>query len=42
MNERRPVLHYLRFTGHDERAKYEEFYEALVSTESVSSSGGQA
>ena len=27
MNERRPVLHYLRFTGHDERAKYEEFYE---------------
>ncbi|MGA0183802.1 MAG: transketolase [Candidatus Nanopelagicales bacterium] len=41
MNERRPVLHYLRFTGHDERAKYEEFYETLVSSEPVPSSGGQ-
>ena len=35
MNERRPVLHYLRFTGPDERRKYEEFYEDLVSTDSA-------
>jgi len=33
MNNRRPVLHYLRFTGNDERQEYERFYEELVSSE---------
>jgi len=35
MNERRPVLHYLRFTGPQERRKYEEFYDELVSTDTA-------
>lgn len=30
MNERRPVLHYLRFTSDDERARYQEFYDSLL------------
>lgn len=30
MNERRPVLHYLRFTGDDERARYQAFYDDLL------------
>jgi len=30
MNERRPVLHYLRFTGDDERARYQDFYDDLL------------
>lgn len=30
MNKRRPVLHYLRFTGTDERREYEQFYEAML------------
>lgn len=30
MERRRPVLHYLRFTGPDERAEYERFYEDVL------------
>ena len=30
MEQRRPVLHYLRFTGPDERAEYERFYEDVL------------
>lgn len=30
MDQRRPVLHYLRFTGPDERAEYERFYEEVL------------
>lgn len=30
MEARRPVLHYLRFTGPDERAEYERFYENVL------------
>lgn len=30
MEQRRPVLHYLRFTGPDERAEYERFYENVL------------
>lgn len=30
LEERKPVLHYLRFTGTDERAKYESAYEEMV------------
>lgn len=30
MEDRRPVLHYLRFTGDEERASYRAFYEALL------------
>lgn len=28
--ERRPVLHYLRFTGDDERARYEQAYDEML------------
>lgn len=31
LNDRRPVLHYLRFTGPEERAQYQKFYDdALI------------
>ncbi len=30
MNERRPTLHYLRFTGDDERARYQDYYDELL------------
>ena len=30
MEERKPTLHYLRFTGADERAKYEKAYQEMV------------
>jgi transketolase len=30
MNNRRPVLHYLRFTGPEERKEYEDFYEQML------------
>ena len=30
LNERFPVLHYLRFTSEDERAKYQEVYEGMI------------
>lgn len=30
MNERRPVLHYLRFTGDDERSRYQDYYDTLL------------
>lgn len=30
MEKRRPVLHYLRFTGPEERAEYERFYEDVL------------
>lgn len=30
MEQRRPVLHYLRFTSPDERAEYERFYEDVL------------
>jgi transketolase len=30
MDQRRPALHYLRFTGPDERAEYERFYEDVL------------
>ena len=30
MNERRPVLHYLRFTGPEERAQYQKFYDDVL------------
>lgn len=30
MEQRRPVLHYLRFTGPDERAEYERFYKDIL------------
>ena len=30
MNERRPVLHYLRFTGDDERSRYQDYYDELL------------
>jgi transketolase len=32
MNERRPVLHYLRFTGDDERSRYQDYYDDLLTT----------
>lgn len=38
MNERRPVLHYLRFTGSDERDRYVEAYEQ----DFAHAEGGQA
>ena len=30
LNDRRPVLHYLRFTSDDERARYQHFYDELL------------
>lgn len=30
MEERKPTLHYLRFTGADERAKYEKAYQEMI------------
>lgn len=30
LNERRPVLHYLRFTGPEERAEYQKFYDDVL------------
>lgn len=30
LNERRPVLHYLRFKSHAERQRYEDYYESMV------------
>jgi transketolase len=30
MEERKPTLHYLRFKGADERAKYEKAYQEMV------------
>ena len=30
LNDRRPVLHYLRFTGPEERAAYQKFYETTL------------
>lgn len=30
LNERRPVLHYLRFTSDEERSRYQVFYEELL------------
>jgi len=30
LDERRPVLHYLRFTGEDERSRYQDFYDQLL------------
>lgn len=30
MNERRPVLHYLRFTDEEERSRYQDFYDQLL------------
>ncbi len=30
LNERRPVLHYLRFTGPEERAQYQKFYDDVL------------
>ncbi|MEJ6607366.1 MAG: 1-deoxy-D-xylulose-5-phosphate synthase N-terminal domain-containing protein [Candidatus Planktophila sp.] len=30
LEERKPILHYLRFTGADERAKYEKAYQEMV------------
>jgi transketolase len=30
LEERKPTLHYLRFTGADERAKYEKAYQEMV------------
>lgn len=30
MNDRRPVLHYLRFTGDDERSRYQDYYDTLL------------
>lgn len=30
LNERRPVLHYLRFTSDEERSRYQVFYEQLL------------
>jgi transketolase len=30
LNDRRPVLHYLRFTGPEERAEYQKFYDDVL------------
>jgi transketolase len=30
LNDRRPVLHYLRFTGPEERAQYQKFYDDVL------------
>jgi transketolase len=30
MEERKPTLHYLRFTSAEERAKYEKAYQEMV------------
>jgi transketolase len=30
LNDRRPILHYLRFTSDDERARYQHFYDELL------------
>jgi len=34
MNNRRPVLHYVRFTSPEERKEYEDFYEQLLVNDS--------